>query len=90
MTTGTTVTLQCAVSANAAVDRIIWEKTQGSTTTQLTIDGIKYQSGSVTSPSLVITNANSGDSAQYQCKAVNSAGTGSSGSVTLIVSGGKN
>ncbi|XP_069115359.1 hemicentin-1-like isoform X2 [Argopecten irradians] len=87
VTTGTTATLSCTISGIPAPTAVIWQKTRNSVTSTLTIDGAKYNGGSVSTPSLIINNADSNDEASYVCQATNSVGTGSSSSTTLTVTG---
>ncbi|XP_069133964.1 serine-rich adhesin for platelets-like isoform X37 [Argopecten irradians] len=88
VTTGTTVTLQCSVSANPTHTSVFWQftPTNGGTTT-LTIDNVNYAGSSVSSPSLVVFNTNSGDQGTYTCFATNQVGTGQSAQVSLSVTG---
>ncbi|OWF53625.1 Titin [Mizuhopecten yessoensis] len=86
--TGTTVTLQCSVSANPTHTSVFWQFTppNGGTTT-LSIDNANHGGSSVNSPSLTVFNANSLDQGTYVCFASNLVGTGLSSQVLLSVTG---
>ncbi|XP_021345496.1 hemicentin-1-like, partial [Mizuhopecten yessoensis] len=85
--TGSSVTLQCSVTAVPAATSVYWERTSNGFTNQLTIDQVQYGGSTINSPSLVIYNANSADSGVYICKATNSIGTGQSQGVTVTFTG---
>ncbi|XP_033758139.1 hemicentin-1-like [Pecten maximus] len=87
VTTGTTATLACTITGIPASTSVTWQKTRNSVTSTVTIDGAKYNGGSITTPSLIISNADSNDEGSYVCQATNSVGTGSSSSTTLTVTG---
>ncbi|XP_021370011.1 hemicentin-1-like [Mizuhopecten yessoensis] len=87
VTTGTTATLSCTISGIPASSIVTWQKTRNSATSTVTIDGAKYNGGSIASPSLIISNTDSNDEGSYVCQATNSVGTGSSSSTTLTVTG---
>ncbi|XP_060079143.1 hemicentin-1-like [Ylistrum balloti] len=87
VTTGTTATLVCTVVATPQASTIIWRKTVNSVTTTVPINTSKYSGGTVTSPSLVISNADSSDVAFYVCQATNAVGTGTSSQTYLEVTG---
>ncbi|XP_060078232.1 hemicentin-1-like, partial [Ylistrum balloti] len=87
VTTGATATLSCTISGIPASTAVTWQKTRNSVTSTITIDGGKYDGGSITTPSLIINNADSNDDGSYVCQATNSVGTGSSSSTTLTVTG---
>ncbi|XP_069133480.1 hemicentin-1-like isoform X12 [Argopecten irradians] len=85
--TGASITLQCSVTAIPAATNVFWERTSNGFTNQLTIDQVQYGGSTISSPSLVIFNANSNDDGIYVCKASNTVGTGSSQGVTISVTG---
>ncbi|XP_033751333.1 hemicentin-1-like isoform X17 [Pecten maximus] len=85
--TGTTITLQCTVSANPAHTTVFWQRNVGTGTQSITIDGVNYSGSTVNSPSLTVLNADTSDTGTYTCFATNSVGTGQSSATTLTVSG---
>ncbi|XP_033753605.1 hemicentin-1-like isoform X5 [Pecten maximus] len=85
--TGQTVTLGCSVSATPAHTSVIWQRTLNGVTSNVAIDGSKYQGAAVNNPDLTITNAAAGDQAVYTCSATNIVGTGTSTTTTLTVTG---
>ncbi|OWF56211.1 Titin [Mizuhopecten yessoensis] len=87
VTTGTTATLTCTVTATPQASTVIWTKTANGVTTTVTINNAKFSGGTVTSPSLVITNAGSSDVGFYVCQATNAVGTGTSSQTYLGVTG---
>ncbi|XP_033753215.1 basement membrane-specific heparan sulfate proteoglycan core protein-like [Pecten maximus] len=85
--TGQTVTLGCSVSATPGHTSVIWRRTLNGVTSNVAIDGIKYQGATVNNPDLTIRNAAAGDQAVYTCSATNIVGTGTSTTTTLSVTG---
>ncbi|XP_033751335.1 hemicentin-1-like isoform X19 [Pecten maximus] len=85
--TGTSITLQCTVSANPAHTTVFWQRNVGTGTQSITIDGVNYSGSTVNSPSLTVINADTSDTGTYTCFASNSVGTGQSSTTTLTVSG---
>ncbi|CAG2194105.1 unnamed protein product [Mytilus edulis] len=78
---GQAVTIQCSYVSNPAATNIIWSKeNQG-----ITVDGDKYVGGSLSNPSLTITDLAASDEGSYRCSVVNSVGQEYSSSVTLSV-----
>ncbi|CAC5398269.1 unnamed protein product [Mytilus coruscus] len=78
---GQAITIQCSYVSNPGATNVIWSKgNQG-----ITVDGNKYVGGSLSNPSLTITNLAASDQGSYRCSAVNSVGQGDSSSVTLSV-----
>ncbi|XP_063407782.1 fibropellin-1-like isoform X2 [Mytilus trossulus] len=90
-TYGTTATLSCMVLASPAATSVSWSK-YNSQNQLVAIDmstnsNQKFQGSTVGSPSLIISNTVSGDAGRYVCSATNAAGTGSSGTTTLTITG---
>ncbi|XP_069133119.1 mucin-22-like isoform X2 [Argopecten irradians] len=79
--TGSTVTLNCTVSANPSHTSVQWLKV-------VNISG-KYTGSSVSSPSLTISGVQPSDQGQYICTASNVIGTGQSSVTTLSVTNSK-
>ncbi|XP_060068235.1 hemicentin-1-like [Ylistrum balloti] len=84
---GTSVTIDCTVSANPQATSVAWERVIGGVTTTITIDGTKFVGSSVNNPSLTITDASTDDMGYYVCTAVNSVGVGRSSQGYLTVDG---
>ncbi|XP_021339670.1 peroxidasin-like, partial [Mizuhopecten yessoensis] len=87
VSTGTTVTLTCSVSASPTHTTVYWQRNIGSGSQSVTIDNVNFSGATVSSPSLTVISADSSDSGSYTCFATNSVGTGQSGTTTLTVSG---
>ncbi|XP_076095861.1 basement membrane-specific heparan sulfate proteoglycan core protein-like [Mytilus galloprovincialis] len=78
---GQAITIQCSYVSNPGATNVIWSKgNQG-----ITVDGSKYVGGTLSNPSLTITNLAASDQGSYRCSVVNSVGQGDSSSVTLSV-----
>ncbi|XP_052103233.1 hemicentin-1-like [Mytilus californianus] len=78
---GQAITIQCSYVSNPGATNVIWSKgNQG-----ITVDGNKYVGGSLSNPSLTITNLAASDQGSYRCSVVNSVGQGYSSSVTILV-----
>ncbi|XP_052106699.1 hemicentin-1-like [Mytilus californianus] len=78
---GQAITIRCSYVSNPAATNVIWSKgNQG-----ITVDGNKYEGGSLSNPDLTITNLGASDRASYKCSVVNALGQGDSSSVTLSV-----
>ncbi|CAC5377794.1 HMCN [Mytilus coruscus] len=78
---GQAITIQCSYVSNPGATNVIWSKgNQG-----ITVDGNKYVGGSLSNPSLTITNLAASDQGSYRCSVVNSVGQGDSSSVTILV-----
>lgn len=88
VTTGQSITLGCSVSGIPAATSVLWKRTSGGVTTDIAIDNSVYQGSSITSPSLVITSANSDHTGSYVCTATNTVGIGRSTTTILTVTGG--
>ena len=88
---GSSVTLQCVVSANPQHTTVYWKKVVNGvpTNVNLATANNKYSGSTVTSPSLVINNAVVADEGYYVCYADNSVGTGQSSQTFLDVVGSK-
>lgn len=87
---GGQVTISCSISSNPSAQSMSWQKTLGGVTTTLDI-GInpRYQGGTLSDPSLTISNVNLDDKGDYRCLATNIVGTGQSGPAVIDVTGGK-
>ncbi|OWF35465.1 Hemicentin-1 [Mizuhopecten yessoensis] len=83
---GTSVTLQCQINADPVVTIVEWTKV-GSTTAITTSGNSKYTGGTPSNPSLTIATTDNNDAGGYICSATNAVGKGTSGQVTLTVSG---
>ena len=78
---GQAITIQCSYVSNPGATNVIWSKgNQG-----ITVDGNKYVGGTLSNPSLTITNLAASDQGSYRCSVVNTVGQGDSSSVTLSV-----
>ncbi|XP_065932028.1 platelet binding protein GspB isoform X4 [Magallana gigas] len=86
---GGQVTISCSISSNPSAQSMSWQKTLGGVTTTLDI-GInpRYQGGTLSNPSLTISNVNLDDKGDYRCLATNIVGTGQSGPAVIDVTGG--
>ncbi|XP_069114865.1 opioid-binding protein/cell adhesion molecule-like [Argopecten irradians] len=83
---GGTATLGCTVSASPAVTSLYWSKVvNGASSTIVTSGNTRYSGGTISSPSLVISSLETGDTGTYRCNAVNSIGTGQSSLTSLTV-----
>ena len=74
--------------ANPAATTVYWVKQVGGQNTQISTSNNKY-SFSVNSPSLIISNLDQSDEANYICYAQNSVGSGNSQTTNLDVIGSK-
>ena len=68
-----------------------WERDNGNTVVEIgdTTNNNKYGGSAVSSPSLIIYNAEESDEGNYKCKVTNSVGTGISPTTNLEVVGSK-
>ncbi|CAG2256290.1 HMCN [Mytilus edulis] len=85
---GNTATIVCNVVATPTETSISWQKILNGIPSTVVISG-RYQGGTVSSPNLIITGAESTDEAFYICSASNSLGTGQSSQTYLDVQGCK-
>lgn len=87
---GGQVTISCSISSNPRAQSMSWQKTLGGVTTTLDIsNNPRYQGGTLSNPSLTISNLNLDDKGDYRCLATNTVGTGQSGPAVIDVTGGK-
>ncbi|VDH97621.1 Hypothetical predicted protein [Mytilus galloprovincialis] len=86
---GSDITLQCSYTANPAASMVRWERDNGNTVVEIgdTTNNNKYGGSAVSSPSLIIYNAEESDEGNYKCKVTNSVGTGISPTTNLEVVG---
>ncbi|VDI02517.1 hemicentin, partial [Mytilus galloprovincialis] len=84
---GGTVTLQCTVSSNPVHTSVTWQRIVNGVLNTVTVDGSRIIGSSVSTPSLTISNAASGDEGNYICTATNIVGTGTSQQTFLDVAG---
>ncbi|VDH89690.1 Hypothetical predicted protein [Mytilus galloprovincialis] len=78
---GQAITIQCSYISNPEASHVKWSKgNQG-----ITVDDYKYVGGSLSNPSLTITNLADSDQGPYRCSVVNSVGQGDSPYVTISV-----
>ncbi|XP_021370015.1 neural cell adhesion molecule 1-B-like [Mizuhopecten yessoensis] len=92
VTLGGTALLQASATASAGweITTIYWKRTMSNNVTiTLDVDGDKYEGGTISSPSLVVHDVDSGDEGNYVCYAVNSIGISESGTISLSVIGSK-
>ncbi|XP_033751405.1 hemicentin-1-like isoform X2 [Pecten maximus] len=87
--TGTSTTLQCFVNADPVATIVQWERVASNgVATAINVAGnSKYTGASTSNPSLTITTTVASDSGIYRCTATNAIGKGTSGQVTLTVTG---
>jgi hypothetical protein len=88
---GSSVTLQCTISANPVHTTVYWKKIVNGVSTDVDIGSSsnRYGGSTVNSPSLIISNAVTSDEGFYVCYATNSVGTGQSSQTFLDVIGSK-
>ncbi|XP_052103246.1 hemicentin-1-like [Mytilus californianus] len=86
---GATATLGCTVVASPAATNVYWQRIVNNLQQSIdtTSSNSRYSGSTVSSPSLVITNAQSSDEGNYICYATNSIGTGNSQQTYLNVIG---
>ncbi|XP_069102120.1 uncharacterized protein [Argopecten irradians] len=82
---GSTSILKCTIEGE--IHKVIWSKRarHDNTFADIKVDNIKYFSGSVASPSLVIVSVDEEDAGTYICRATNHAGDGVSGEIDVTV-----
>lgn len=86
---GNTIKLGCTVSGSPAATAVGWQRTVGTVTGDINVDGSKYSGGNITTPELGIRRANPSDQGYYRCTAYNAVGKGQSLSTYLYVTGSK-
>lgn len=90
VTLGQTVNLTCDyLPKDSSVSIVQWKKTVSGTDT--IIDGnsdVRYSGSTITKPSLIIRNIQTGDIADYVCMVKNRIGFGSSTTITLQLAAG--
>lgn len=86
---GSVATLECRVTGTPSATSVYWTKSHagGASETIDMTNTSKYSGSSVTSPSLVISNAQSSDDGSYRCWATNDVGTAQSSPTVLTISG---
>ena len=84
---GETIVLSCAVDANPVISDLYWTRANSGVAIDTINNPQKYSGGSTGSPSLIIFGADSSDTGQYTCVAVNSVGTSTSDVVLVSVTG---
>ncbi|XP_069107388.1 basement membrane-specific heparan sulfate proteoglycan core protein-like [Argopecten irradians] len=85
---GGTLILVCNIISNPIHTSVIWQKLVNHIYHQVEIaTSSRHSGGTISSPSLQITNVQSDDSGTYRCSAANQVGTGVSSSIELQVSG---
>lgn len=87
---GTSVTMDCTVSANPAHTSVSWQKVINGVRSTINLgQSNKYSGSTTTNPSLTVQNADLTDESHYVCTAQNSVGTGQSSQTFLDVVGSK-
>lgn len=86
---GNPITLECEVTGSPTHTSVYWTKVVNSQVVTLQMLGAKYGGSSVSSPSLIIFNAEDSDEGPYVCHATNGIGTGQSSQTYLNVEGCK-
>ena len=90
VTLGTSVTMDCTVSANPSHTSVTWQKIVNGQPTNINLSQTnKYSGSTTTSPSLTIQTVDQNDEGYYVCTAQNSIGTGTSSQTFLNVLGSK-
>lgn len=86
--TSDSVTMTCVISTNPSATSITWYRVASAGLEAIVVgSSSKYSGGSVTTPSLTISNTVDSDRGTYRCTATNAVGTGSSANVILDVVG---
>ena len=85
------VTIPCTVTGSPSATSVSWTKTVSGSTTNINVGSSngKYQGSTVSTPSLTILSVSQSDEASYKCSATNIAGTSSSQTAFLDVTGSK-
>ena len=84
---GETIVLSCAVDANPVISDLYWTRANRGVAIDTVKNPQKYSGGSTDSPRLTIFGADSSDTGQYTCVAVNAVGTTTSDVVFVSVTG---
>lgn len=85
---GTNLTMNCNVSGVPAPHYVSWLRNETSGMAYIQSNGVKYDGGILTSPSLTIYNVEDTDEGWYTCFSTNLAGSNYSEPVYLNISGG--
>lgn len=86
--TSDSVTMMCIISANPSATSVTWYRVASAGLEAIVVgSSSKYSGGSLTTPSLTISNTVDSDRGTYRCTATNAVGTGSSANVILDVVG---
>ncbi|CAC5425775.1 HMCN [Mytilus coruscus] len=83
-------TIKCRISSTPAHTEVFWHKISNGIKTNITSYSPGYSGATLTNPSLTIFRANSDDSGEYICYALNVAGRGMSNSINITVFGKEN
>ena len=82
---GNTITLECSVTANPQYTSVKWQKYDASNNpVDVDMTNSRYSGSTVSTPSLVISNAVKADEGRYICLATNLVGTGTSPQSTFL------
>lgn len=86
--TSDSVTMTCVISANPSATSVTWYTVASAGLETIVVgSSSKYSGGSVTTPSLTISNTVDSDRGTYRCTATNAVGAGSSANVIFDVVG---